>query len=608
MLCLGSAAQAQDLGSYRQLSSALTAAGTATDGPGALQELDRAEAAYAKLQPELRDPQLRRSVQAALDRARAALARTPAERQAQVSYAQALLRQALYSQTLQDLLKTGWTAEVQSRLQQLTRDFRLNAAETAALEKSGRAGPPEAVAARLQRAAARSVARELEPWGRGVGRSLAQSDAYLRLSRASGWQLHLAELPGTPPAASYNQALNRLAQGDLDGAEQPVRQLYAAALHTAQQLGHTLDTLPAPAQPAAQASQPAAPASASSASPASTVPVAPATQAAPSTPAPAQPSPTNAVPVTSSTATSGASVTIVPTQPASPAASGTATAPSVSSPKEAADPVYTALGRALAAVMAGDQDQAQVQLQAAAQAVEQLPPAWRGEATTQLAGRLRELAGHSRLEASDIDTQLAGLQNIERQVAQGSRVTETSPLQHLMNRYWNGQIQAAAFLLLTLLLPAPFYFKFRALGHQKGEWALIVTGIGMLAVPPFVEGVLVIASGLGDLLGSPLLQAATTLGVRQSPLGHFLWWLFSLFGVLLMTAGFSQLNRNRVRLAQVRENWHRSRTFSDAGPLKQSPAQPSETPDAHNSWSGWARSLGKIKPGRTSRPRDKSGS
>ncbi|MDO4264153.1 MAG: hypothetical protein Q4C67_08135, partial [Deinococcus sp.] len=559
------AAQAQDLGTYRQLTAELGRAQSVrpSDVGAALTELDRAEASFAALRPTLRDPQLSQSVQGTLDRARAALARTPADLQAQTIYAQALLRQALFTQTLQDLLegRSGAAEEgsdTPARLKQLAQDFGLETAETAALSQSAQAGQLGAVAARLQRAAARQIVRELKPWQtEGNTPPPTQDEAYLRLTRASGWHLHLAELAGTPAPASYTAALTQLARGDLTGAAQPVRQLSAAAELTAQQLTQVLNTQ-APAQ-ATRATPPVAP------SPAATnviaVPQKPATDQAPQ-----------------AAAASGGSLVTVTSQPQqAPGEVG----------QGAAGPVYAALARALAAAANQDRAAGHAALQQALAALNALPDTWQGPAAADLARHLQALSRSPAIAPGDIAAEITELQALEQQVQENQLALTIAQLRHVTSNFWSAKVQAAAFLLLTLLLPLPFYFKFRALGHQKGEWPLIVTGIGMLVVPAFGEGLIIMLTWLGTVLDSLLLQNAGLLSVRHSPLGHFLWWLFTLIGVLLMTAGFYQLSRRRAQVASAKARWASARTHGTglSGPSAAPPTP--ETPGSK--LTGWAR-------------------
>ena len=563
-------AQAQDLGSYRELSRALSTAQSVrpTDVGAALHELDRAEAAFAVLRPSLRDPQLSRSIQGTLDQARAALARTPADLQAQTIYAQALLRQTLYTQTLQDLLQRGAEGadkDTGPRLQQLAQEFGLGSAETAALDRAAQAGEPETVAARLQLAAARQIVRELQPWRSGAMLALNRDQAYLRLTRASGWHLHLSELDGTPAPAAYTAALQQLAQGDLAGTAEPVRQLYVAATLTARQLQQSLEARAATPSASVQPVDTSAAASTATAAPQTS-----ASQAAASiVVVPASPVASGAGAQAQAARTAQAVQTAPPDRVTQPARNTQpAQAASVQGTIQAASPVYTALARALAAAANRDQTAAHQALTQAAEALNTLPAAWQGPATADLAAHMHVLSQRSWLEPSDVAAEIVRMQALEAQVQGEKAAPPAARIQYLAAHLWNGQVQAVAFLLLTLLLPLPFYFKFRALGHQKGEWALIVTGIGMLVVPAFAEGLIVMGSWLGRALDSTWLQSVGFLSMRYTPLGHFLWWLFTLIGTLLMTAGFYRLSRTRARLASAKERWAQARVQAAASAAK----------------------------------------
>ncbi|WP_034386350.1 hypothetical protein [Deinococcus sp. YIM 77859] len=207
-LALG-AAGAQDLGAYRTLARSLDAAAAAGSGEQALMELDQAEAAYAQLAPTVENRQLLGELRSTLDRARGALARTPAEVQAQVLLARGLLRRALYDQTLEALAQHP---DHRAQLRLLAREFGLSADEAQALAQDAAAGQLERVAWRLQRSAARQVNAALQ-----AARPQRNAAAYLNLARGASWLTALQNAGGTQTlrAEQFTAALKQLTAGDV---------------------------------------------------------------------------------------------------------------------------------------------------------------------------------------------------------------------------------------------------------------------------------------------------------------------------------------------------------------------------------------------------------
>lgn len=537
-------AHAQNLTAYREVSSALSRSGTAREqsAAAALHELDRAEAALAELQPSLRNGQVSHQIEQAMNRARGALARTPAEVQAQTAFAGALVRQALYEQTLSDLLQEGQSADTAERLSQLAQDFALSDSEAQALIAAAGAGQPEAVAARLQRAAARQVMRELEPWSTGQGSS--QAEAYLHVARASGWQLHLAALEGTASQASYNSALQQLAAGDLTTAAPELRQLYKSAQQDAQQLQQALDGLKA-------------------STPTSSPPISVPPQPTVAKPATTKPAATTAVSQVAAAITASASA---PASASTQDVKGTA----------ALAPTYSALARALAAVSVYDHATASAELKKAAGSVSGWPADWQAREGRRLATQLRELVGQTALRPGDITAQIVELRNAEARLQNNTDAPLYVTLDHRLSYMWNGRNQALAFFLLALLGPVPLYYKAQALGRHDVAWRFVSAGISLLLVPLIIEGIAAVAAWLGEVTGQDILSRMASLSIRYDLAGQFAWWLCSLAGVLLLTEGFRRLSRQRHRTTSARQRWDSLR-HSDPGQTTLNQPEPQPT-------------------------------
>lgn len=484
-------AGAQDLGAYRALAGSLEAASQARPASAerALDALDRAETAYARLAPTLRNPQLAGGLRGALDHARGALARTPAELQAQVLLARGLMRRALYDQTLTLLAETPGNGAQQVRL--LGREFGLDAAAGAALARDAGAGHPEQVAWRLQRAAAARVGAAL-----ATTRAERTPAAYLGLARAAGWFTVVQDAggAGSLQVAGFDEALRQLTSGDTAALAASLRTLRqgAAALNAA---------LATPPRVTARAETPATPAQPTT---------------SPTTPPPAaQPERAQTPPVTPSRAA-----------PSGP---------------RGVDGTYAALGQALTAAGHGDGEETRAALGRARAALASTP------------GTLRQAGGYGGFVAgltaaqdrrsprpADVQALIAGLGSLEREAA-GERPSRLDAVSAGVARSFGGGLRAAVFLGLALLAFVPLYLLNLAFGARNASWRAISAALALLVLPVFLEGVFGFLGWLGDRLGVALLSGATTLTLSQGAYGVPLWALTAALGIGLAAFGFRGL-------------------------------------------------------------------
>ncbi|GBF07639.1 hypothetical protein DAERI_160017 [Deinococcus aerius] len=494
---LTGAAGAQDLSAYRALAGSLDAAWARSASPEqALAELDRAQAAYTRLAPTLQNRQLLGGLQDALGGARAALARTPAEVQAQVLLARGLMRKALYDQTLGELAQAPANSAAQVRL--LASEFGLSGAPARALLADAGAGRPERVAWRLQRAAVAKVGAAL-----GATRPERSPAAYLNLARAASWFTAVQDAgAGTLKVAAFSGALRQLTAGDVPGL---TASLTALRRGTAA-LGRSLATPPAltaktstpalaPQPTASRSSKPApAPARATAAQPTS-----------------APPTPSQSAPVKS-----------------------VAAAPSL-------DAAYVALGRALTASGHGDPVTARAELDRAAAALSSAPTGIRGSAGfgafTRDLNAARERYG---LRPGDVQALIAGLGGLEGDVA-GEPRSRVDALSAGVARTFSGGLRAITFLLLALLALVPLYLLNLAFGGRNPYWRAITAALALLLLPVFLEGVFGFLGWLGDLSGVAFLRAAPSLTLWQGIYGLPLRALLTALAVGLAAYGFQGL-------------------------------------------------------------------
>lgn len=510
-LATGSAA-AQDLTAYRALAASLDAAaeagGSARGTERALAELDRAEASFASLSPSLQNQQLVGGLRGALDGARAALARTPAEVQAQALLGRGLLRRALYEQTMSGLAQSGEKSPAEApangaaQVRLLAREFGLAPAAAQALGQDAAAGRPERVAWRLQRAAAQKVASAL-----GAARPERSAASYLDLARASGWFTVVQDAGAgqTLRAADFTAALEQLTAGD--------RATLATSLAALRQgsaaLTRSLATPPALARPAA-------------------TPAAAPTSAAAPDPSPAAPPATESAPEPARAPTSSGQA------PQADAAGPNGAGPKVTG----LDAAYAALGRALTASGHGDPEAARTEIGQAGAALASAPAALRSApGYDTLRADLAAAQERLGLRPGDVQALIAGLSGAEREAAgqAGSAVDRASAASA---RSFGGGLRAAMFLLLALLAPLPLYLLHLAFGGRNPFWRAITAALALLLLPVFLEGVFGFLGWLGDVLNVGLLRGATTLSLWQGAYGLPLRALLTALAIGLATYGF----------------------------------------------------------------------
>ncbi|PTA67602.1 hypothetical protein [Deinococcus arcticus] len=485
-------AGAQDLTAYSALASNLDGAvsARAQSAQAALTRLDAAQQALDTLSPTLRNQQIVRGLTDALGGARAALARTPAELEAQVLLARGLMRKALYDQTLAALSAAPENGDAQLRL--LAREFGLTGQAAQALGQDARAGRLERTAWRLQRAAAARVSAALQ----GT-RAEQTTTSYVNLARATGWFTTVQDASGvgTLKVSQFGDALRQLAGGD------------TAALAT------SLGTLRrgTAALNRALATPPAVTGTGTSRPGQSTPPQ------GGTTPAP-QPDPTPAP-------------TPTPAPRPTPAAGSAA----------AVAAAYAELGRAQAAAGHGDAAAAREALAAASSALARVPAPLRDSAAfTQVTAAAERAQGRSALRVSDVQALIGGLANAERQQAgQGVSALDTTSLG--ISRWFSGWLRVLVFLLLALATAAPLYLLNLAFGGRNTYWRAIMTGLGLLMLPLMLEGVFGFLGALGDIFGAGALRGLTNLTLTQSAYALPLWALLSAVAIGLMAFGFRGL-------------------------------------------------------------------
>ncbi|WP_245895998.1 hypothetical protein [Deinococcus irradiatisoli] len=482
-------AGAQDLGAYQQLKTSLNDAvqDRAFSKGRSLSDLQKAQQALDTLKPTVRNEVLKQGLDDTLSAARASLARSPADLEAQVTQARGLMRAVLYAQTLPAL--NAGNAANQGRL--LADEFGLSAAASSSFLKFVGSNNLTSAQRLLEQAAARKVQGYL-----GAVNLADRAGAYLNLTRAASW---FTAVQGAPAASAlqvsqFAGALSAVTSGDTASARSALQTLQRGAASFVQS---------ARGVPAA------------SAQPQQTVPV---------TPAPTSPAQT---PVAAPTAG----------QVAAPANPAVATPPAPSSPVEQ---VYADLGRALAAASVADQPSARRSLQRAEQALGQAGRLSSAPAYEALALNLRTMSNRSGLRPSDVQVLIGQLDNAEAQVA-GQPASVLNAGAAGAARGLGGGVRAVLFLLFSLLSAYPLYLLNLAFGSRNPYWRAIFGGLVLLLLPALLEGVGGFLGFLGDLSNVGALRSLTNLSLTQNAWGGVVWGLSLALALVALTYGFRGL-------------------------------------------------------------------
>ncbi|NTY00775.1 hypothetical protein [Deinococcus sp. JMULE3] len=477
------AAGAQNLTAYSALAGSLDGAVQvrAQSAEQALNRLDAAGRALDELAPTLRNQQIVSGLRDALGRSRAALARTPAELEAQVQLARGLMRKALYDQSLAGL--GAQPANASSQLLLLTREFGLTGDAASALNADAKAGRLERVAWRLQRAAVQKVSAALQ-----ATQAKQTTGSYVNLARATGWftVVQDADGAGDLKLTQFGDALRQLTSGDTAALGASLTTLRRGTQAFAQTL----------AQPPAVATTPAAGAS------------------KPGTPTPA---------------TSPATSPATPPAPATPTRTG------------GAEAVYAALGRALAASGHADGVTARAALQDASAQLSRVGAPLRD--TAEYLTLQRALEGAQNRAAprpSDVQALISGLANAER-AARGEPVSALDRASLSTAGWFSGWLRALIFLLLGVGVAAPLYLLNLAFGGRNVYWRAITGGLVLLLLPVFLEGVFGFLGALGDALGGGALAGLTNVTLSQGAYALPVWALLALGAIGLLAFGFRGL-------------------------------------------------------------------
>ncbi|ALW90070.1 hypothetical protein [Deinococcus actinosclerus] len=502
-----SVAGAQNLSAYGALATQLDGAvqARAQSAEAALNRLDAAGAALDQLAPTLRNQQIVSGLRDALDRSRGALARTPAELQAQVLLARGLMRKALYDQSLAAL--GGQPADEDAQLRVLAREFGLTGAAAQALSADVKAGQLERAAWRLQRSAVQKVSAALQ-----ATQAQQTTAAYVNLARATGWftVVQDSSSAGSLKLSQFGDALRQLTGGDTAALTTSLTTLRQGA----QAFSRALATPPAPSGTAGAAPTPRP---------------GPATDAAGSasgqTGAETGSAQTGGAKTGAQEAAGAAPVT---PSPATPATGG-------------ADAAYAALGRALGASSHGDPQTTRAALQEAATQL--------GRATTPLRDTAEYAALQRALDAaqtraaprpSDVQALIGGLANAE-QAARGEGSSALNRAALGTAGWFSGWLRALVFLLLGLGALAPLYLLNLAFGGRNMYWRAITAGLVLLLLPLFLEGIFGFLGALGDTLGGGALAALSNVTLSQGAYALPIWALVALAALGLLTYGFRGL-------------------------------------------------------------------
>ncbi|WP_420594962.1 hypothetical protein [Deinococcus sp.] len=436
-----------------------------------LNELQRAQNSFDTFKSQIRSPLLAKGLNDTLSAARASLARSPADLEAQVTQARGLMRAVLYDQTLGQLTSAAATTQssqakqaTQNHSRLLAGEFGVTGAAASTFVKTVGNADLGAAQRTLQQAAARKVQGYL-----GAVNLADRASAYLNLSRAASWftAVQTAPTAGSLQLSAFAEALGALGSGDAATARSSLADLKSGAAAFV------------------QASSGRAPVAA----------------------APSKPAPTSSV------------RPAVPTKPKAPAAA-VVSAPRASS----ADPVYAALGRALSAASVADLPAARQALAGAQQALTAASKLRQAESYAALSQDIGAASLRSGLRPGDVQALIGQLGNVEAQ-ATGQPSSTLHASAASIARNFSGAVRAMLFLLLAALAISPLYLLNLAFGNRNPYWRAILFGLLLLLLPAFLEGIGGFLGWLGDLSGVAAFRSLTNLSLLQNAWGGPIWAL-----------------------------------------------------------------------------------
>ncbi|GGJ83245.1 hypothetical protein [Deinococcus aquiradiocola] len=503
------------LSSYRDMAGSLDRA--VRDRPvssaSSLADLDRATAAYAVLKPGLSSSLLTRHLEETLQASRASLSRAPADLEGQVTQARALLRKALYDQTLGQLGAASGGTPPAAQAALLADEFSLQGAGRSAFLKAV-SGRDAGSAARLLRSAAAQKVQANLAQANAPQNANDRTATYLSLARASAWFTVVQDAPdsGGLTIPLFTQALQQLTAGDTAGLTGTLSTLKrsAAAFVTASTTAVKTGT--------------AAPASTSTAGTASTAQ--PAT--IPATPTQGTATPSASTPATATPATS------------TPVVASPARVSPQDQQKASLNATYAALSRAQAAAGHANLDEARTQIGTAAVTLV------RGGLNSTagydtLLSDLNALQSRSGLRASDVQAVIGELSNVEA-LANARPVSALDATSTAVSRIGT-PLWPLLFLIVGLLALYPLYLLNLAFGGRNNYWKAIAVSLLLLVLPVLLEGLGGTLAYLGDLSGVGFLRSLGNLSLHQGAWGLPVWLLLAAVSVGLASYGFRGLCR-----------------------------------------------------------------
>ena len=410
--------------------------------------------------------------------------------------ARGLMRKALYDQTLAALV--SGPANGTAQLQLLTREFGLSPQGASAVLAEQKAGRPERVAWRLQRAAASRVLSSLK-----ATRAERTTSSYVNLARATSWFTVLQDTADASglQVSQFGDALRQLTAGKTTELAASLAELRQGT----STLVSSLTAEPAAVAPRALASASTGSRPAAAASTTTSVVV-----SSPGTP----------------TSTSGAAST----------AANSAGAPSVD-----AAPLYAALGRALTATGHGDAAGGRSELARASMALRAVPASLRtAPGYTDLVFNVSAAQSRSALRVSDVQALIAQTGNLEAAAA-GRPLSTLDTVSSSVARSFSGWLRVLVFLLLAAVAVVPLYLLNLAFGTRNTYWRAVMAGLALLLLPIFLEGLFGLLGALGDATGAGALRGAVNVSLIQGAYGLPLWALVCALAIGLMSFGFRGL-------------------------------------------------------------------
>lgn len=202
--------------------------------------------------------------------------------------------------------------------------------------------------------------------------------------------------------------------------------------------------------------------------------------------------------------------------------------------------LYAGAGRATAAVIAGNLDDARAEIDRTGSEYRALVAplvASRSPGTDEaMRSALDRASSVIGLRMQDVDA-LTGQVDAVARVTLGQAASANQQLNERALALWAGWPRLIVMLLFGILAFVPLYLLNLAFGGGNRNWQLIGVSLFLLLLPVVYEALAAIGSLVAYLTGDDAFEVLSTYSMFQSPIGQVAWALLIVIAILLAISG-----------------------------------------------------------------------